>query len=237
MTPSQIATLLELFPGPARLYNDSGAVVAQNERARGGGVGSDWAVGVRQDLGDGWHIRTWSKERREAETQRVEKRRVTTRSRAHPTSARWPTAWRTAFATLCLDCDGSRSGARRHRDQRRNRDAAGHHQERSESSQPHSDRLFCSMCGHKSFNPAVFDLGEAAAQTAAGDGRELPQDISIDVEYSLPGSSRWGDEVQIRGALWNIMRNAAEAMPDGGRLVCGARSQRACRFCASKTTA
>jgi signal transduction histidine kinase len=68
------------------------------------------------------------------------------------------------------------------------------------------------------FNPTVFDLGEAAAQTAAAMGRELPQDIAIDVEYSVPNLPAWGDEVQVRGALWNIMRNAMEAMPDGGRL-------------------
>jgi signal transduction histidine kinase len=68
------------------------------------------------------------------------------------------------------------------------------------------------------FHPTIFDLGKAAQQTAVSMGRELPDDVSIDVEYSFPELPAWGDEAQIGGALWNIMRNAAEAMPDGGRL-------------------
>jgi two-component system sensor histidine kinase PilS (NtrC family) len=68
------------------------------------------------------------------------------------------------------------------------------------------------------FNPVVFDLGEAASQTALALGRELPPNATVDVEYSLPDLPAWGDEAQVRGALWNIMRNAAEAMPDGGRV-------------------
>jgi signal transduction histidine kinase len=218
MTPSQLATLLELFPGPARLYNESGAVVAQNERARGGGVDSDWAIGVRQDLGDGWHIRTWSKERREAEAERVEKRKVPTEqvgsldistlanSMAH--SIRNPLSSIVTAAGLVRD------------------DTAISEETAMllgiiKKEANHLNRIltdFLQYVRPQKFNPVVFDLGKAASQTAVAIGRELPEDVSINVEYSLPELPAWGDEAQIGGALWNIMRNAAEAMPQGGRL-------------------
>jgi signal transduction histidine kinase len=221
MTLSQIATLLELFPGPARVYDASGAVVAQNERARGGGAegaGKDWEVGVRQDLGDGWQICTWSRERREAEAHRVGKRKapsaqagttdISTLANSMAHSIRNPLSSIVTAAGLV-------------------RDDTGISEETAmllgiiKKEANHLNRIltdFLQYVRPQKFHPTVFDLGEAAAQTATALGRELPPDTSIDVEYSLPELPAWGDEAQIRGALWNILRNAGEAMPDGGRL-------------------
>lgn len=218
MTPSQIATLLELFPGPARLYDASGAVVAQNERARGGGVGSDWAISVRQDLGDGWHVCTWSKERREAETQRVEKRKVHNAQSGAPDIS---TLANSMAHSIRNPLSSIVTAAGLVRDDTAISEETAMLLGIIKKEANHLNRIltdFLQYVRPQKFNPTVFDLGEAASQTAAAMGRELPQDISIDVEYSLPELPAWGDEVQIRGALWNIMRNAVEAMPDGGRL-------------------
>ncbi|HEX8237043.1 MAG TPA: HAMP domain-containing sensor histidine kinase [Abditibacteriaceae bacterium] len=225
MTPSQIATLLELFPGPARVYDASGAIVAQNERARGGSSqkDGDWEVGVRQDLGDGWHIRTWSKERRDEETERVEKHRVYN-AKAPNVQAGTPdisTLANSMAHSIRNPLSSIVTAAGLVRDDTAISEETAMLLGIIKKEANHLNRIltdFLQYVRPQKFQPTVFDLGEAASQTAVAIGRELPENLSIDVEYSLPELPAWGDEVQIRGALWNILRNAGEAMPEGGRL-------------------
>jgi signal transduction histidine kinase len=69
------------------------------------------------------------------------------------------------------------------------------------------------------FAPTLFDLAEAAMQTVNILRSDGFLDADLHTEYSFPGPL-WVrcDETQIRDALWNIMRNAGEAMTSGGRL-------------------
>ncbi|HEV8551133.1 MAG TPA: ATP-binding protein, partial [Polyangiaceae bacterium] len=70
------------------------------------------------------------------------------------------------------------------------------------------------------------DLGQIALEAAEFVRPELAQkhvSLKLDVEPGLPQISC--DESQVKQALWNLLRNASEAMPSGGTITLGVHQQ------------
>jgi len=78
---------------------------------------------------------------------------------------------------------------------------------------------YLSIARHRTSKVEVEDLGNAIVESANFMQRELMRK-NVDLQVSVPSTPVWVafDEMQIRQVLFNLLRNAEEAMPDGGTI-------------------
>jgi two-component system sensor histidine kinase PilS (NtrC family) len=73
--------------------------------------------------------------------------------------------------------------------------------------------------------PARFDVSGAVQNNLRLFAHQIETDENIQVDQSIePGLFAWFDEHQFEQIMWNLLRNAVEAMPDGGALSVEARA-------------
>jgi two-component system sensor histidine kinase PilS (NtrC family) len=70
--------------------------------------------------------------------------------------------------------------------------------------------------------PASVDVAAAVEEVLKMFESVRPENIEIELEFQ-PGLEITADAFQFRQIIWNLVLNASEAMPDGGRLGVGAR--------------
>ena len=207
----QLAALLETFDGPARLFNASGMVLAQNEMARGetAAQSDSWGASTRHDLGDGMTLQLWNGREQfspRAASGEIESGLATlANSMAH--SIRNPLSSIVTAAKL-IGSDENLSEET---------------QMLLEVVQKESKQLdflltdFLHYVRPQKIALTQLDIGKIVAQTILvlqRDGVLTPQ---LKIENVLPaGLTARGDEVQIGRALRNVLRNAAQAMLDEG---------------------
>ncbi|MDX1781580.1 MAG: ATP-binding protein [Thalassovita sp.] len=68
-------------------------------------------------------------------------------------------------------------------------------------------------------NPEVVDLNEVVRETEAWAGRTLPATIDVQVDLTTPLPNIWVDRGSTASALLNLIMNARDAMPKGGKLT------------------
>jgi signal transduction histidine kinase/CheY-like chemotaxis protein len=66
--------------------------------------------------------------------------------------------------------------------------------------------------------PQPVDMGEFLARLSAAARRVLPTDISLQVEVEGSDVSAYVSPIELQRALFNLVLNAGDAMPDGGKL-------------------
>ncbi len=226
----QLSQILESLPGPARVYDAAGAVMAQNERARGyveTGHEAAWENSARRELGGGIWLQTWNAERRAREKDEraasnanenaIADISILANSMAH--SIRNPlSAIVTASGLVQSDESVSEETAM----------LLGIIKKESlQLNRLLSD--FVDYVRPRAFNPTTFDLAEGARQAvrdAQKDGVLKPE---IEVQDELPRNFQaFGDEMQIAQALRSLVRNAGEAMNEGGSLRLSGESDGEC---------
>lgn len=207
----QLSALLKTFDGPARLFNASGMVLAQNEMARGETAAQSdaWGASTRHDLGDGMTLQLWSGREQfspRAATGEIENSLATlANSMAH--SIRNPLSSIITAAKLIGGDEHISEETRM----------------LLEVVQKESKQLdflltdFLHYVRPQKVSPAQLDVGKIVAQTISSLQRDGIFSPDTKIENSLPpDSTAHGDEVQVGRALRNVLRNAAQAMHDEG---------------------
>ncbi len=238
-----------MLPGPARVYDASGAVIAQNELARGhGGHADDWHHAARRDLGEGWHLQTWTAERRAAAPDAAERRgavsgavgnhsTIGNSSAANSSAANSSAAGATALSTLAnsmahsirnpLSSIVTAAGLVQDDESVSEETAMLLEVIKKESRQ--LNRILTDFLNYvrpRPFQPARLDAAAAVRQTVAAMQRDGVLRADIQIADALPPElPAWADGEQLRQALWNIMLNAAEAMPQGGTVQLSGRTE------------
>ncbi len=225
----QLSQILESLPGPARVYDASGAVMAQNERARGydDGDESDWENSARRELGGGIWLQTWNAERRASEKD--------ARSASNPNASA-----SIDIATLAnsmahsirnpLSAIVTASGLVQGDDSVSEETAMLLGVIKKESLQ--LNRLLSDFVDYvrpRPFNASRFDLAEVTRQAvrdAQKDGLLKPE---VEVKDDLPDDFHvFGDEMQIAQALRSLVHNAGAAMSGGGGLRLSGKASGEC---------
>jgi signal transduction histidine kinase len=208
MTTAQLSTLLDLLPEPARIYDPSGTLVAQNRLAAEAGERQGaWPHSASRDLGDGWRVETRNEPDESPCAEAATDIGTWANGMAH--ALRNPLSSIVTAAGLVQDDPGVGEETAM---------LLGVIKKES----LHLNRILTDFVHYvrpRVPRPAAFDLAGAVRNTVAVLQAEGILHERIMVEDHLPQAlMAWGDDVQICQALWNVVHNAAEAMPRGGTL-------------------
>ncbi|HVF10654.1 MAG TPA: PAS domain-containing sensor histidine kinase [Abditibacteriaceae bacterium] len=212
MTTTQLRALLEALPEAVRVYDGTGAVVAQNQAA----LHSSWlAAGTESlDLGDGWRLSRHKPVPPDSRSSLVQTAPETMEAATHPVDIdilaqgivheiRNPlAAILTGVRLVQDDLHGAEETAMLlgviRKESLRINDILSAFATYVKPPPPH---------------PANFDLAQVARETIEELRREEILSPAVVVEDALePPLMVWADEAHFRSALFHILQNAADAM-------------------------
>lgn len=209
----QLSALLELFGGPARIYNASGMVLAQNHLASGAvhSEAAEWGASTRHDLGEGMTLQLWSVRGESVPHAafNASQADLSTLANSMAHSIRNPLSSIVTASKLIGGDEGVSEETKM----------------LLEVVQKESRQLdflltdFLHYVRPQKLALAYLDITKMVAQTVSRLQREGVLTPQIEVKNTLPPElTAFADETQIARALQNIVRNAAQSMQEGGTL-------------------